>query len=249
MSTSATINEDKLNAFLGKVVGDFGAALSADLVYIGQRLGLYQVMAKLGPLTPTELAKKTETQERYIREWLINQADGRLDSGPHGDGGEAEGRRQGGRRRLRPRSLHDHHGQGLPERQILRVRYPRPVHRACQEGGEGGGGGRPDHLLGSERASLPRRELRSDCLLRLPSRHGRPGRGDETGGRGARKGRQRSDRRADGRRRGRGQLQPDRPDLLRRLDPVLHRQLPCPEWTGSGRRRHGAGTSGAGRGG
>ena len=68
MSTAVTINEDKLNAFLGKVVGDFGAALSADLVYIGQRLGLYQAMAKLGPLTPTELAKKTETHERYIRE-------------------------------------------------------------------------------------------------------------------------------------------------------------------------------------
>src|SRR6266850_4041131 len=76
MSTSVAINEDKLNAFLGKVVGDFGAALSADLVYIGQRLGLYQAMARLGPLTPVELAKKTETQERYIREWLLNQAAG-----------------------------------------------------------------------------------------------------------------------------------------------------------------------------
>ena len=47
MSTAVAINEDKLNAFLGKVVGDFGAALSADLVYIGQKLGLYQALAKL----------------------------------------------------------------------------------------------------------------------------------------------------------------------------------------------------------
>ena len=76
MSTAAAINEEKLNAFLGKVVGDFGAALSADLVYIGQRLGLYHAMAKLGPATPAELAKKTDTHERYIREWLLNQAAG-----------------------------------------------------------------------------------------------------------------------------------------------------------------------------
>ena len=76
MSTAAAINEDKLNAFLGKVVGDFGAALSADLVYIGQKLGLYQAMASHGPLTSSELAKKTQTQERYIREWLLNQAAG-----------------------------------------------------------------------------------------------------------------------------------------------------------------------------
>jgi 2-polyprenyl-3-methyl-5-hydroxy-6-metoxy-1,4-benzoquinol methylase len=67
------INEDKMNAFLGKVVGDFGAALSSSLVYIGQKLGLYKVLAD-GPATPAELAEKTSTNERYIREWLINQA-------------------------------------------------------------------------------------------------------------------------------------------------------------------------------
>ena len=68
------IDQDKLHAFLGKVIGDFGAALSSGLVYIGQKLGLYQAMAGAGPLTPTELAERTGTVERYVREWLINQA-------------------------------------------------------------------------------------------------------------------------------------------------------------------------------
>ncbi|MDQ3755029.1 MAG: SAM-dependent methyltransferase, partial [Acidobacteriota bacterium] len=68
------INEERMNNFLGKVVGDFGAALSATLVYIGQKLGLYRALAERGPLTPAELAKETNTTERYVREWLINQA-------------------------------------------------------------------------------------------------------------------------------------------------------------------------------
>src|SRR5712664_3863660 len=68
------INEDKMNQFLGKVVGDFGAALSSSLVYIGQKLGLYKALAGGGQVTPAELAEKTSTNERYVREWLINQA-------------------------------------------------------------------------------------------------------------------------------------------------------------------------------
>ena len=72
--TPAPINEDKMHEFLGKVVGDFGAALSSSLVYIGQKLGLYKALAAAGSVTPAELAEKTSTNERYIREWLINQA-------------------------------------------------------------------------------------------------------------------------------------------------------------------------------
>jgi 2-polyprenyl-3-methyl-5-hydroxy-6-metoxy-1,4-benzoquinol methylase len=72
----ATINEDKMHAFLGKVVGDFGAALSSSLVYIGQKLGLYKALASAGSVTPAELATATSTNERYVREWLINQAAG-----------------------------------------------------------------------------------------------------------------------------------------------------------------------------
>ncbi len=70
------IDEAKLHDFLGKVVGDFGAALSSTLVYIGQKLGLYKALAAAGPSTPAELAERTGTVERYIREWLINQATG-----------------------------------------------------------------------------------------------------------------------------------------------------------------------------
>ncbi len=75
-SAPKALNEEKLNNFLGKVVGDFGAALSSTLVYIGQKLGLYKAMADAGGLTPAELAERTGTVERYVREWLINQAAG-----------------------------------------------------------------------------------------------------------------------------------------------------------------------------
>ena len=73
---SVEINEDKMNAFLGKVVGDLGASLSSVLGYIGQKLGLYAALADSDGLTPDELAAKTNTNERYVREWLINQASG-----------------------------------------------------------------------------------------------------------------------------------------------------------------------------
>jgi SAM-dependent methyltransferase len=76
MVPARSVNEDKMQAFLGKVVGDFGASLSSALVYIGQKLGLYKAMAQGEPLTPAELAQRTNTNERYVREWLINQAAG-----------------------------------------------------------------------------------------------------------------------------------------------------------------------------
>lgn len=69
------VDEQRLNAFLGKAVGDLGAAVSAVLVSIGDELGFYQAL-KAGPLTAAELAKKTGTHERYVREWLANQASG-----------------------------------------------------------------------------------------------------------------------------------------------------------------------------
>jgi SAM-dependent methyltransferase len=73
---SMEIDEDKMHAFLGKVVGDFGASLGSILGYIGQKLGLYEALADSDGLTPVELAEKTGTNERYIREWLVNQAAG-----------------------------------------------------------------------------------------------------------------------------------------------------------------------------
>jgi hypothetical protein len=69
------VDEDKLNAFVGKAVGDLGAAMSAVLVLIGDELGLYSALAE-GRLSAEELAKRTGTNERYVREWLANQAAG-----------------------------------------------------------------------------------------------------------------------------------------------------------------------------
>src|SRR6476659_1598564 len=69
------VDETKLNEFLGKAVGDLGAAMSATLILVGDRLGLYRELAK-GRLTPAELAQRTGTNERYVREWLGNQAAG-----------------------------------------------------------------------------------------------------------------------------------------------------------------------------
>src|ERR687893_1226233 len=69
------INEEKLNQLLGKFVADFGATFHAGLVVIGESLGLYKALAA-GPLTSAELAERTGTDERYVREWLNSQAAG-----------------------------------------------------------------------------------------------------------------------------------------------------------------------------
>ncbi len=71
-----TIDSQKMEAFLGKVVTDFGAAFSAPLCFIGDKLGLYKAMAFAGPLSHEEVAQRTQTDPRYVREWLINQAAG-----------------------------------------------------------------------------------------------------------------------------------------------------------------------------
>jgi SAM-dependent methyltransferase len=71
------LDQDKLNAFMGRAVVDIGATLHAGLVVLGEKLGLYKALAAAsGPLTPAELAERTETSERYVREWLNAQAAG-----------------------------------------------------------------------------------------------------------------------------------------------------------------------------
>ena len=77
MSTSAQpLNEAKLHEFVMKAVGEMGAAMNAALILIGDKLGLYKAMAGAGPITSAELAAKTKTTERYVREWLASQAAG-----------------------------------------------------------------------------------------------------------------------------------------------------------------------------
>jgi len=73
---TTNIRKEKLDEFLGKVVCDLGAAMNAVLVVLGDRLGLYKAMATSDSVTPTELAARTGTHERYVREWLCAQAAG-----------------------------------------------------------------------------------------------------------------------------------------------------------------------------
>jgi SAM-dependent methyltransferase len=72
----STIDEAKLGAFVGQAVTDMGAAISGLLLHIGDRLGLYKAMAGAGPITSSDLAERTGTTERYVREWLGNQTAG-----------------------------------------------------------------------------------------------------------------------------------------------------------------------------
>ncbi len=72
------LNEAKLHDFVMKAVGEMGAAMNAALIVIGDKLGIYKAMAGAGPMTSAELAAKTGTSERYVREWLAAQAAGQI---------------------------------------------------------------------------------------------------------------------------------------------------------------------------
>ena len=78
MSTAAPqpLDQAKLHEFVMRAVGEMGAAMNAALIVIGDKLGLYKAMSGAGPMTSAELAKKTGTAERYVREWLASQAAG-----------------------------------------------------------------------------------------------------------------------------------------------------------------------------
>jgi len=70
-------DQSKLDAFMGKAVADMGASMHSALIVIGDKLGLYKAMAGAGGLTSVELAARTNTAERYVREWLnANAASG-----------------------------------------------------------------------------------------------------------------------------------------------------------------------------
>ena len=69
-----TVDEHKLHDLVFKMVGDMGAAAVAPLVVLGDKLGLYPALATDGPLTTAELADRTDTTERYVRESCAAQA-------------------------------------------------------------------------------------------------------------------------------------------------------------------------------
>ncbi len=71
----AQLDESKLNAFVGKMLGDLGGAFSVSTVRLGLRLGLFQTLHENGPATATELASAAGgLTERYVREWALAQA-------------------------------------------------------------------------------------------------------------------------------------------------------------------------------
>lgn len=68
------MQEQKLDAFIGRFVQDLGAVMHSATVLVGDKLGLYKAMAGSGGMTPRDLAERTKTDERYVREWLCAQA-------------------------------------------------------------------------------------------------------------------------------------------------------------------------------
>jgi SAM-dependent methyltransferase len=70
------VDDAKLHEFIGKAVGEWGGAYGVLLTFIGDKLGLFKAMAEAGELTPEELAKKTGTHPRIIKEWLAAQTAG-----------------------------------------------------------------------------------------------------------------------------------------------------------------------------
>lgn len=65
---------DKLNAMVGKMLGDLGGAFSVPTVRIGFRLGLFASLHTDGPATSMTLAARLGLAERYVREWALAQA-------------------------------------------------------------------------------------------------------------------------------------------------------------------------------
>ena len=68
------IDMEKVQAFMGKAVGDLAANFTGLMVVLGHRLGLYAALAEGGPQTPEELAKRSGTHARYVEEWLKQQS-------------------------------------------------------------------------------------------------------------------------------------------------------------------------------
>ncbi len=67
-------DQAKLDQFMSQLLQDMGAAATGALVIIGDKLGLYKALTAGGPMSPAELATRTNTAERYVREWLAAQA-------------------------------------------------------------------------------------------------------------------------------------------------------------------------------
>ncbi len=94
------VDEAKLNEFMGRFVGDLGAVMHAARVVVGDQLGLYKALAEK-PQSADALARRTETDPRYLREWLSCQAE-RLRAVRRGERHLQPERRAGARARGQP---------------------------------------------------------------------------------------------------------------------------------------------------
>src|SRR2546427_6300442 len=74
MTNHPAVDQAKMEAFVGKVLGDTSAALTTTLAVLGDRLGLFKDLAAHGPATSDELAARLGINERYAREWLGGMA-------------------------------------------------------------------------------------------------------------------------------------------------------------------------------
>jgi 2-polyprenyl-3-methyl-5-hydroxy-6-metoxy-1,4-benzoquinol methylase len=72
--TTTTLDEARLEQFVGQAVTDLGAAMNGVLVLIGGELGLWKALEGAGPLTCAEIAERSDATERYVREWASAQA-------------------------------------------------------------------------------------------------------------------------------------------------------------------------------
>ena len=68
--------QERIEQFAGQVVTDLAAAMAGVMTNLGHKLGLYRAMAESGPINSHELARRTATNERSVREWLSGQVAG-----------------------------------------------------------------------------------------------------------------------------------------------------------------------------
>lgn len=76
MLDNSPIDQTKLDAFVGRALGDIAAGYTGVMVSLGAKLGLYKALAGAGPLSAKEVARRSGCAERYVREWLNAQAAG-----------------------------------------------------------------------------------------------------------------------------------------------------------------------------
>ncbi|MDC3331932.1 class I SAM-dependent methyltransferase [Ilumatobacter sp.] len=78
-ATIVETDPDKLKMFGFNVFTQLSGAVTAGMIHLGDRLGLFTALADAGTaITTIELADRTGLSERWVREWAYNQAAARL---------------------------------------------------------------------------------------------------------------------------------------------------------------------------